>query len=148
MGTWGHGSFENDTASDWIYDLKPVDKSVPGASNPFAYVESSISTLLKSDLYIDATECDEAIAAAECIAAALGNPMDDLPDQIAEWVASIPPDKPGMELVDRAKTAVLKVRDDDQSESRQLWSESTENGEPNTAWLACIDDLLSRLQNK
>lgn len=29
MGAWGHNSFENDTAGDWIWDLKPYDIPSP-----------------------------------------------------------------------------------------------------------------------
>ncbi|MFK7759173.1 MAG: DUF4259 domain-containing protein [Phycisphaerales bacterium] len=144
MGTWGQGSFENDTASDWIYELKPVDQSAP--TNSFAVPERAIDSLLNSDLYIDATECDEAVAAAECIAAALGNPMENVPEPIAEWIASIAPTTPSQDLVDRAKAALIKVRDDEQSESRELWSESTEDGQPDAQWIASINNLLNRLQ--
>ena len=66
MGTWGTGSFENDTAGDGIWGLKPAKKSLLGKpKDPFAYPMAAIDRLLRSDLYLDANECDEAIAAAE-----------------------------------------------------------------------------------
>ena len=149
MGTWGFGSFENDTASDWIWDLKPAKKSLLGKlKDPFSIPTAPISTLLRSDLYLECSECDEAVAAAECIAAAIGNPMESPPEEIGKWLASLKMTKPDDEIVNRAIRAVEKIRNDEQSESRELWSESTDDGQPDPEWIASIDSLLNRLRNQ
>jgi hypothetical protein len=142
MGAWGHNSFENDTAGDWIWDLKPVKKSLFRKKNdPFAYPMSAINKLLKSDLYIDAPEGEEAIAAAECLAAAQGNPPSDSPEEIDKWLASLNAQRPPPAMLERAKQTLLKVRNDEQSELRELWQES----EYFDAWQAAIDNLIARL---
>lgn len=142
MGAWGHNSFENDTAGDWIWDLKPVKKSILKKNkDPFAYPMTAINRLLESDLYIDAPEGEEAIAAAECLAAAQGNPSSNPPEEIDVWLASLNAQRPSQEMLKRARQSLLKVRDDEQSELRELWKES----ENFNAWQAAIDDLITRL---
>lgn len=142
MGAWGHNSFENDTAGDWIWGLKPAKKSLLGKTkDPFAYPMSAIDKLLESDLYIDAPEGEEAIAAAECLSAAQGNPPKDPPEELEKWVASLDAQRPEPSMIESAKQALLKVRNDEQSEIRELWQES----EYFDAWQAAIDDLISRL---
>ena len=145
MGAWGHNSFENDTASDWIWGLKPAKKSLLGkAKKPFAYPMSVIDKLLNSDLYIDAPEGEEAIAAAECLAAAQGNPPTDPPEELENWLASLNGNRPDPEMFNRAKQALLKVRNDSQSEIRELWKD-TEYFE---AWQTAIDNLITRLDSQ
>lgn len=128
MGAWGHKSFENDTALDWICELKPSDA-------PFAYPMSAIDKLLESDLYIDAPEGEEAIAAAQ------GNPPQDPPEELEKWHASLGEARPTQDMIERATQALRKVRNDEQSEIRELWKES----EYFNDWQASIDDLITRL---
>lgn len=145
MGAWGHNSFENDTASDWIWGLKPAKKSLLGnVKKPFAYPMSAIDKLLKSDLYIDAPEGEEAIAAAECLAAAQGNPPPDPPEDIENWLASLNAQRPDASMLDRARQALLKVRNDEQSELRELWKDT----EYFQAWQAAIDNIITRLNTQ
>ncbi len=147
MGTWGHGSFENDTAADWIWDLKPHKRSLLGKQkDPFTFPLTAIDKLLSSDQYLECTECDEAIAAAECIAAAINRPMSDPPEQITKWVLSLKGQKPDPQIINRTIEAVQKIRNDEQSESRSLWIEASDSDEPDQDWLSSIDDLMSRLQ--
>lgn len=149
MGTWGFGSFENDIASDWIWDLKPAKKSLLGKlKEPFTTPATAINALLGSDIYLECSECDEAVAAAECVAAAIGNPMENPPEEIGKWIASLKMTPPDNEIVNRAIKAIEKVRNDEQSESRALWSESTDDGLPDPQWLESIDNLLNRLRNQ
>lgn len=151
MGTWGHNSFENDNAGDWIWGLKPAKRSLLGKpKDPFGYPMSAINALLASDLYIEAPEGEEAIAAAECLAAALGHAPPRPPEELTAWVASLRDARPIQDMLDRAIRAIEKVRDDEQSELRQIWSEASPDAQPDTQpdtqWLAALDDLLSRLR--
>lgn len=147
MGTWDFGSFENDTACDWVYDLKPAKKSLFGKlkSDPFAYPTKAITTVLNANEYIESPECDEAIAAAECIAAAISNPITNLPDEVIAWKKSLKELKPSETLVQQTIDAVNRIRNAEQSEARELWSEGQDDGKVDPQWLASIDDLLSRL---
>lgn len=142
MGTWGTGSFENDTAGDWIWELKPPKKSLLGKlKDPFAYPMAAIDRLLQSDLYLEASECDEAIAAAECIAAANGSPPPNPPEELTAWLTSLNGLNPEPAMNEQAIRAVSTIRNNEQSELRELWAESEEVD----LWLAAIDDLITRL---
>lgn len=143
MGAWGYSSFENDTASDWIWGLKPAKKSLLGKLKaPFDYPMSAIDRLLKSDLYIDASESEEAIAAAECLAAANARPPQDPPEDLTKWLASLAATRPDPDMLARAEQALLKARNDEQSELRQLWKDTDDF----QSWQASIDDLIARLR--
>lgn len=53
MGAWGIKSFENDDASDWLYDLEESDDP------------SVIQKALQLDMaYLEAPECCNALASA------------------------------------------------------------------------------------
>ena len=147
MGTWDFGSFENDIASDWVWGLQPAKKSLFGKlkSDPFEYPSKAIGAVLNAKEYIEGPECDEATAAAECIAAALGNPLANLPDDVIKWHSSLKGLKPSGELIQETIAAIKRIRNDEQSEARALWSEGQDDGQPDPQWLSSIDNLLSRL---
>ncbi len=65
MGANGAKNFENDDASDWVYDLTESD-GPELLTEAFAIVE-------KLD-FADAPDCCIALAAAEVVAAAKGKP--------------------------------------------------------------------------
>ena len=143
MSTWGTGSFENDTASDWIWAIKPAV-----IAEPFAYPMSAISQLLRSDLYLAAQECHQAIAAAECIARA-NTPNDapadqptDQPAELSVWLTSLNGRRPEPTMTRHAIEAVTTIRNNEQSELREHWAKQDQLDQ----WLAAIDDLLDRLK--
>jgi hypothetical protein len=127
MGTWGHGSFENDHASDWCSKLR-------GSLQPADFVLAALSTRH--------TEADEErlLAAAEIVAAAArGAAASDIPQDVVAWLAEgrvkVDPN-----LRELALTAVEAVRE--KSGLRHLWAEAGELDE----WLTAVDDLLKRLR--
>jgi hypothetical protein len=133
MGAWGAGNFENDTALDWIGDLKE--------SRKLRLVESAISDVLKARRFIDSNQCCIGLAAAEIVAALIGNPLDKLPIGVPEWIQShkkAPNDK----LIENTRKAVKLIRFDEKSELKLLWEEG---GDTPTDWYSAIDDLLTRL---
>lgn len=89
MGAWGYGSFENDDALDWVGDLtdgrslKPVEAALDAALG--AEADFGIS---------GEAECGS--AAAEVVAALGGAPSGDLPEEIAEWIATRPWERRGL----------------------------------------------------
>jgi hypothetical protein len=48
------------------------------------------SAAVEGEEYLDAPEAEEAIAAAEVVAAATGQPAAQLPDAVRAWIASNP----------------------------------------------------------
>ncbi|MET3879399.1 DUF4259 domain-containing protein [Chitinophaga sp. OAE865] len=72
MGAWGTRNFENDGSQDWIFDL--IDNKDGGlVSDTLARIINNIETLEVSD-------CEEALAAAELVAALVGRPSEDFPE--------------------------------------------------------------------
>ena len=133
MGTWGTGTFENDSALDWVGQLtESQDDSVLDAA-----FDAVIET--EEDL-IDADDCSNALAAAEIVAAMSGKSSGTLPDGVAAWMKGKP--KPGEDLVQKAREAVAEVLTD-QSELLELWKDA----EPDDfkGWKSGVDDLKRRL---
>lgn len=61
MGAWGHGSFENDSAMDWLGQIVGGDPSIVRAALEYVVVASG---------HIDVDDGSVALAAAELVAAA------------------------------------------------------------------------------
>jgi hypothetical protein len=130
MATWGAGSFENDAAADWTNDLEQADG--------IEFIIDTVEGIADSEDYLEATECQEAIAAAEIIAALKGRPAARLPENAQAWVEQRG-HPPGQEPVTLALRAVEQILVD--SELRELWEE----GAPEE-WYAAMDDLRRRLE--
>ncbi len=133
MGAWGAGNFENDSALDWIWDLKK--------SRKLRLVESTISNVINSTKFIDSVLCSNGLAAAEIVPALMGNPLDKLPDGVPEWVQS-QRKKPNDKLVKNTRNTVKKIRNEDISELKLLWEEGKETP---MDWYSAVDDLIQRL---
>jgi hypothetical protein len=121
MGAWGHETFENDTAMDWVIEL-----------------EQNRGTVFLSESLDDGVD-EDALAAAEVIAAVRGCPAAKLPEAVSQWVAANPASI-GEGLLVQAREAVTRVRND--SELRELWEETTWV----ESWEESVDDLLKRLE--
>ena len=136
MSTWGLGIFENDDAMDWVYELQESDD--------LSLVESALDTLIGGiGDYLDAYDCAVALAAAEVVAALVGNPFDDLPEEVADWVDRQQENgalEIDTDLVRRSVQGVDAVVGE--SELKELWVENEEL----ESWYTVVDDLLERLR--
>jgi hypothetical protein len=131
MGAWGAGPFENDDASDWVWDLE--ESSGDGV---IAAALSAVSDLQPEE-YLEAPDATVGLAAAEVVAAALGAPAKKLPEGVSAWVsASHIVISPG--LIDSARSVVDRVATN--SELKDLWDEAS-----NSDWLANVFNLQARL---
>jgi len=128
MGAWGSGPFDNDDAADWAWQLTDdADEAVVAAA----------LTTVTGEVSPDAPAASCAIAAAEVVAAGLGRPHPELPDEVADWVVSRR-DRPWARLIPAALAALDRVAAD--SELAELWGETDV-----AAWGAELDDLRARL---
>jgi len=127
MGAWGHKSFQNDSALDWLSDLIHDGASALGAA---------LDAASGGDLELD--EASAVLAAAEIVAAALGKGDDRLDEDAAVWLAENRDAARRVGAI-RARQAVERVFA--KSELRELWDE---NGE-DTEWHADVRALLERL---
>ena len=135
MGAWGTGSFENDDAVDWVADLETCDDSV--------VIEATLARVAETgDAYLDLPDGASAVAAAEILAALLGEPGPTLADEARGWVASHASLGVPAAAVELANAALTRVRSDpERSELSGLWEDSGHAAERVTA----IEDLARRL---
>lgn len=131
MGAWGIGTFENDTASDWVYELETAEDLGPVR-------EALDATLAAARDYLDADIAVIGLAAAEVVAALNGMARASIPDGVRDWAAQHPA-TPDPDLLATSRAAVDAVLS--RSELRELWEESDEFG----AWQADVAELRSRL---
>lgn len=131
MGAWGTGSFENDDAMDWVYELEDAKN--------FQILADAFDTVLdQKDEYLEAPDCCIAICAAEVTAGLLGNPADDLPEEVMEWLEGQPdPSEVLLKLATNALNAILK-----KSELKELWQETDDYDE----WREIVLDIRDRLE--
>ncbi|HKJ27479.1 MAG TPA: DUF4259 domain-containing protein [Anaerolineales bacterium] len=133
MGAWDVGSFDNDDALDWVYELEQA--------NGFDILADAFENVTgQKEGYLEASECAVAVCAAEVVTALLGSGADDLPDEAANWVEEKP--EPSEALVKMARSALIAVLDN--SELKDLWEESDSYEE----WQANLQDQLERLETE
>lgn len=127
MGTWGTGSFENDNACDWLFDLqRSADLKVVKAA------------LTPPKGFLEAPDSELVLAGAEIVAAGLGRPLPRLPERATQWVKT----HSGLDfasLVAAAREQIARVLT--QSELKELWQDSEQLED----WLPHVNDLVSRL---
>lgn len=128
MGAWGAGGFENDDALDWAADISsPVD------------IETFFSGLPLND-ESPPPEADVAcqiVAAAEAVAALMGRPGPDFPDDLAKRLDDA---EASPELIEQAKHVLSAMLGG--SELQELWADSDDGGEE---WNVAITGLIDRL---
>jgi hypothetical protein len=134
MGAWGVLAFDNDDANDWAYDLEEVDD--------LSLVESAFEVVEETDDYLEAPDASNALAACEVLARLNGKPgyKNSYTEKVDEWVAAHPLAVPAA-LIERANSAMDRILADN-SELKELWSESDEND----SWLTSVEDLRQRLR--
>jgi hypothetical protein len=131
MGAWGAGGFENDTALDFAATIESVDD--------LAAVFTS-----ESGEKIDADTGCVVIAAAECVAAMLGRPADDIPEDLAARLMEF--GKPEAALLEATRNHVSMVIS--RSELSELWAEADNPDEFNLAMTGLIDRLNPDIKPK
>ena len=131
MGAWGVGSWENDDAGDWVYELEET--------KDLNFVIQTLQAVTNSEEdYLESCICCEALAAAEVVAAANGRPAKDLPEEVRTWLSGTEPyiNSDTLELARRVVRIIGK-----RSELLELWQESNSYSE----WQQAMTDLKTRL---
>ncbi len=130
MGAWGTGSFENDSAQDWVSDIT-------GLSDVAAKFDA-LASLEESDIDVDLAS--EIIAAAEIVAISMGQVAHDIPSNLLKKLDKL--EKADAALIEQAKMAVSEVLGD--SELLDLWSEDSQDS---AGWNLAITGLIARLNS-
>ena len=132
MGAWGPGVFENDDASDWVWELEDDSDG--------AILAEALGVVLDlpADEQVESPESSNALAAAEIIASARGDRSPKLPTEAVAWL-----DAHSSAVDDRLRSlalaAVARIATD--SELKDLWNEA---GDP--AWSEAVTALQARLR--
>ncbi len=133
MGSWDVSSFGNDGAREWLDELLHAK----GADRIFRSL--MVAGKLGPNDYLQTTESECAIAAAEMVAAGAGNPSPTLPPKAAQWLQERN-FTAGAEIVDLALRVVERVCKN--SELKEVWDD-TDSSED---WYLLIHDLEKRLR--
>lgn len=129
-GAWRVGSFENDSALDWVYELETTNSS--------NFLITTMNQVMDPN-YIDADLCSAALAASEIVASLNKNNTAGLPDEVRSWIATNSVE-PSTELRLAAMKAVSNCLSSEKSELARLWQESLPE-----EWTAYMSELKSRL---
>lgn len=113
-GAWGVGSFDNDGALDWAYELV--------ASRSSLIIRLAFQSL-PNGAVIGVDSCSAAMAAAEVVAALKNKNTSSLPPEVAKWVTSHYPVYRDS-LRNNAMAAIEACVNKHRSELAQLWLES------------------------
>lgn len=131
MGAWGAGGFENDTALDFAATIESVDDLAAAfASQPGEEIDADTACTI--------------IAAAECVAAMLGRPADDMPEDLAGRLDGF--GRPDASLLETARNHVSMVISF--SELCELWAEADDPGAFNLAMTGLIGRLNPDIRPK
>jgi len=131
MGSWDVSSFGNDGAADWLNQLI--------ASRGADRIFRALMVAANNKDYLEVLECEQAIAAAELVAAAVGKPSATLPKDVLEWLEGKELHL-GSELVDLALRVVERVAKN--SELKELWDDTDSAAD----WYVTVEDLATRLR--
>lgn len=132
MGAWGYYNFDNDTAADFAENFK---------AEPSADVleQALAATTAPEDDYLDADVASEALAAAEIVAAILGKPARNFPNDLIYIIPRL--DLSHVEPLRKPAQQAVRAVMGDESELRELWEDSDEFEN----WEGLQRQLLKRL---
>jgi hypothetical protein len=131
VGAWGTGTFDNDDAADWAYELVE--------SADLAPARAALAATMDSDGWLEIPEGARAVAAASVVAAGFDGDVRGLPDEVVEWI-EYHPDAGTLADARMAIDALERVASLD-SELREVWLEAA-NG---PAWVEEMARLAYRL---
>jgi len=130
-GAWGVGSFDNDSALDWVYELESAATST---------VLNDTFNNTQGRKYLEVDECSAAFAAAEIVASLNEKKYTHLPGEVQAWIKNNGIEV-NQELKTRAAAAIASCKNSKISEVAQLWEESAKS-----EWISYISKLQSRLR--
>lgn len=153
MGAWDTGSFDNDTARDWVGDLcegkgnisirQTLSQALESRTPPQpSFIGRWLLRQRPIEPYLSARNACQALAAAEIVAYWRGQPIHDFPDTLDQWAREhanlFMPD-----LSSLARQAVISIKA--KSELKELFSDNDGTVDPD--WLQAVDDLEQRLKD-
>ena len=149
MGTWGEGPFDNDAAQDWLDALCESEDAFTLLFNTLVVVAET-----PEEDHLDVDDGQAAVAAAEVVAALLGNSDPKRPPEpdLIDWTranghlfrddlfADEEDDDPADGYFSTVARGALMRLTGPQSELKSLWGEGS-----NKAWALGVERLNVRL---
>lgn len=134
MAAWGITNFENDVALDFVNEMVTNGKQLSIGE----YVDVFLKNFDAEQTSLD--ECLTLLTVAEILAAILGEPSEDLPIELKEWVerSYIQVDTKVVGKVEKAIQLLLK-----DSEAKEMYCDTPYY----KAWKKVQDELLKRLNS-
>ncbi|MCE3278101.1 MAG: hypothetical protein K0S44_292 [Bacteroidetes bacterium] len=140
MGAWGINNFDNDGAMDFSSDVVEGDRS---------FIKDAILKVTNTgdDDYLEAPDCENALAAIEFIAAQKGKPSPDFPEEAQAWIKNN--DllnftsglfRKRIDITGISLQAIERIGSN--SELQELWEEGDEYED----WLKVLEDLKNRIK--
>lgn len=135
MASFALSNFENESAETFISEV---------ITNGYGLIRLSLDKVMDDENEATLNECEEALIAAELIAAAGGHAAHDLPDEAREWLEqSLPRGSEEQQEVaalnEMAADAIDRIVAN--SELREFWEENPEFNE----WFEAQIELQQRL---
>lgn len=132
MSAWGISNFENDAALDWVNEVIHR-KEVENFKELVEFFLKSFS--IENTSLMD---CSKFLAIAETMAALLGSPGQDFPEELQDWIET-KYIKIETSTVESAKTGVYMLLND--SEAKEMFLDSGYF----KSWEKVQKDLIKRL---
>ncbi len=133
MGAWGIGNFDNDSASDWLYDF--------GENSTKDFLEKTLDAVFEEE-YLDSDIASEALSAIEAIALIMGDSKED-----KEELENVDFDtlKRSFDttLFDKSVKCIDRILEKNNNELYELWEES----ESFEDWKNVVLDLKTRIES-
>ena len=129
---------DDDDAQDWLHRLRESSDPIQLFVNTVQEVHKMATTLD----YVDKDRCAWGVAAGEVMAAAVGQPSDELPNFVYETV-DLEELSQRDDLLELVRQILRMVGHGHSSELRELWSGSQREL---SQWRSKIDSLLRRLR--
>jgi len=133
MGDWDVGAFDNDTAKEWLIELMSGE-----STSAILRAIVNVAKLPAND-FLQAPECEVAVAACELVVAARGKPSSQLPTDAADWISQRK-FVAGKEVVAMALKTLRRIEDN--SELKEVWADTNSASD----WKRSISDLKRRLE--
>ena len=139
MGTWDSGTFDNDTALDFVYFISESGYDFTVVRDALMQVEQ-----LAEDEYLEEFLSCNALVAAEIICALKGKPISTMPEDL---LAQFPAWENELQQTDSILASRVVQRILNNSELRDLWFEGNAIDDHFAdEWVENVNDVLTRLK--
>lgn len=133
LGSWDVSVFGNDEAKNWLREIVASSRTEP------IFRALVLAAKVGADQFLQAPDCECALAAAELIAAARNKPATELPAEAGKWLAE-QQFVAGLQVAELAIRVIERIASN--SELKDVWEDTDSSAE----WFENIRGLQKRLE--